>query len=89
VTCYENVLVIAESSLGEEGAYQLKYYAPDVGNVQVGWKGTDEAQEELKLIQYKQLNPEELAKVHVEALELEKHAYEVSKDVYGETVPAK
>jgi hypothetical protein len=89
VTCYENVLVIAESSLGEEGAYQLKYYAPDVGNVQVGWKGTDEAQEELKLIQYKQLNPEELAKVHVQALELEKHAYEVSKDVYGETVPAK
>ena len=87
VDCYENVLVIAESSLGEEGAYQLKYYAQGVGNVQVGWKGTDETQEELTLVEYKQLSPEELADVHAQALELEKHAYEVSKDVYGETLP--
>lgn len=87
VDCYENVLVIAESSLGEEGAYQLKYYAQGVGNVEVGWKGTDETQEELKLVEYKQLSPEELADVHAQALELEKHAYEVSKDVYGETPP--
>jgi hypothetical protein len=87
VACYENVLVIAESSLGEEGAYQLKYYAPDVGNVQVGWKGTDEAQEELKLVEYKQLTPEELADFRAQALELEKRAYEISQDIYGETSP--
>jgi hypothetical protein len=88
VGCYENVLVIAESSLRENGAYQLKYYAQGVGNVQVGWKGADETQEDLKLVEYKQLNSEELAKVHAQALELEKHAYEVSKDVYGQTKPA-
>ena len=87
VDCYENTLVIAESSLGEKGAYQLKYYAQNIGNVQVGWKGTDETQEELQLVEYKQLSPEELADVHAQALELEKHAYEVSKDVYGETSP--
>jgi hypothetical protein len=87
VDCYENVLVIAESSLGEEGAYQLKSYAQNIGNVEVGWKGTDETQEELKLVEYKELSPEELAAVHAQALELEKHAYEVSKDVYGETSP--
>jgi hypothetical protein len=88
VDCYENVLVIAESSLGEEGAYQLKYYAQGVGNIQVGWKGTDETQEELNLVEYRQLSPEELANIHSQALELEKHAYEVSPDVYGETSPA-
>jgi hypothetical protein len=87
VACYENVLVMAESSLGEEGAYQLKYYAADVGNVQVGWKGTDEAHEELKLVEYRQLTPEELAVFHAQALELEKHAYEISTDIYGQTSP--
>ena len=88
VACYENVLVIAESSLGEEGAYQLKYYAQGVGNIQVGWKGTDETQEELNLVEYRQLSQEELADIHSQALELEKHAYEVSPDVYGQTSPA-
>lgn len=88
VACYENVLVIAESSLREEGAYQLKYYAQGVGNIQVGWRGADETQEELNLAEYKQLSPEELTDIHSQALELEKHAYEVSPDVYGQTSPA-
>lgn len=88
VDCYEDVLVIAETSLGEAGAYQLKYYASGVGNIQVGWKGEDEAKEDLKLVEYMQLSPEALAKVHTQVLELEKHAYEVSKDVYGQTPPA-
>ena len=88
VSCYENVLVIAESSLREQGAYQLKYYSQGVGNIQVGWRGTDETQEELNLVEYKQLSPDELADVHSQALELEKHAYEVSPDVYGQTSPA-
>lgn len=87
LNCYENVLVIAESSLKEEGAYQLKYYGQGIGNFQVGWKGTDDTQEELKLAEYKQLSQEELADIHAQALELEKHAYEVSPDVYGETAP--
>jgi len=88
VACYENVLVIAESSLREEGAYQLKYYAQGVGNIQVGWRGTDDTQEELNLVEYKQLSSDELADINSQALELEKHAYEVSPDVYGQTFPA-
>src|SRR2546422_486457 len=37
VRCFEDVLVIAETSTGEPGAQQLKYYAHGVGNVRVGW----------------------------------------------------
>jgi hypothetical protein len=88
VDCYEDVLVNAESSLGEEGAFQLKYYARGVGEVRVGWKGEDATHEELELVEYVQLSPEELAQVREEVLELEKHAYEISKDVYAKTSPA-
>jgi hypothetical protein len=88
VDCYQDVLVIAESSLEEEDAYQLKYYAPGVGNVRVGWRGADATQEELELVELVQLSPEALAEVRAEALALEKHAYEVSQDVYGQTPPA-
>ncbi|NIN37067.1 MAG: hypothetical protein GTO60_19025, partial [Gammaproteobacteria bacterium] len=88
VDCYEDVLVIAESSLEEEDAYQLKYYAPGVGNVRVGWRGADATQEELELVEYVQLSPEALAEVRAEALELDEHAYEVSEEVYGQTPPA-
>ena len=79
--------MIAESSLGETDAYQLKYYAPSVGEVRVGWRGVDTTQEELELIELTQLSTEELAEVHAMVLELEQHAYEVSSDVYGETSP--
>lgn len=88
VDCYQDVLVNAESSLGEEGAFQLKYYARGVGEVRVGWRGADATKEELELVEYKQLSPEELAQAHAEVLEVEKHAYEVSEDVYGQTAPA-
>jgi hypothetical protein len=89
VDCYQDVLVVAESSLEEEDAYQLKYYAPGVGNVQVGWRGADATQEDLELVSYvEQLSPEALADVRAEALAMEKHAYQVSEDVYGQTPPA-
>ncbi len=88
VDCYQDVLVIAESSLDEPGIFQLKYYAPGVGNIRVGWRGEGESQEELELVDYGQLDPEALAEVRAAALELEKHAYEISPDVYGQTPPA-
>ena len=87
---FEDVLVISESS-GEEGpdAEQLKYFARGVGNIKVGWRGEGEkTQEVLELIKIKTLGPEDLAEVRAKALELEKHAYEVSKDVYAHTQPA-
>jgi hypothetical protein len=88
VDCYQDVLVIAESSREEEDAYQLKHYAPGVGNVRVGWRGADATQEELELVELVQLSPKALAEARAEALALEKHAYEISEDVYGQTPPA-
>jgi hypothetical protein len=88
VDCYEDVLIIAESSLGEKGAFQLKHYARGVGEVRVGWRGTDTSQEDLQLVEHARLDADALAKIREEALALEKHAYEVSKDVYGPTSPA-
>src|SRR5262245_7650578 len=82
--CYEDVLVIAESS-AEEGAdaEQLKYYAPGVGYVRVGWRGKREKlRETLGLVEVVKLDPEALAKARAEALELETRA-----SVYGRTPP--
>jgi hypothetical protein len=87
VDCYKDVMVIAESSLGETGAAQFKYYVPDVGEVRVNWGGLDATQEALELVEHTQLSPEALADVRAEALALEKHAYEISADVYGKTSP--
>jgi hypothetical protein len=88
VDCYKDVLVISESSLGEVDAYQLKYYARNVGEVRVGWKGEDATQEDLELIELAQLSPDELAELHAMVLEFEKSAYERSQDVYARTSPA-
>jgi hypothetical protein len=86
--CYEDVLVNAESSLGEAGAFQLKYYARGVGEVRVGWRGPDETKEELVLVEHVQLGAEDLVQIRAEVLEVENHAYAVSPDVYGQTPPA-
>ena len=85
--CYENVLVIDESSPLEPGSgHQRKYYAPGVGNVQIGAVGDPEA-ETLVLVNILQLSPEALAAAHEEALKLEKRAYQIS-EVYRHTRPA-
>ena len=86
--CYEGVVVIDETSKAEPDAHQLKYYAPAVGNIKVDWKGEDQTQETLELTEVNQLTADELAEAHAEALKEEKHAYEVSKDIYGQTSPA-
>lgn len=83
VDCYEDVLITEEFSQKEPDAFQLKYYAPGVGNVRVGWRGDDAAIEELELVEYKQLSPDELAAVHEAARELEQSALKNSKEVYA------
>src|SRR5918992_5914643 len=63
VDCYENVLVTEEFNPSEPGAYQLKYYAPGVGNIRVGWRGEkEEERETLERIEFQRLSPEALAK---------------------------
>jgi hypothetical protein len=87
--CYEDVLVTEEFERNKPGAFQLKYYAPDVGNVRVGWRGNkEEEREKLALVELVHLDDEALARLREQVLELEKRAYEVSKDVYGRTPPA-
>jgi hypothetical protein len=88
VDCYEDVLVIAETSASEPDAEQLKYYARGVGNVRVGWQGAGETtQETLELVEVTELSPAALADAREKSLAIEKHAYEVSKSVYGQTPP--
>ena len=89
VDCYEDVLVTREFSRDEPGAYQLKYYAPGVGNVRVGWGGPNEAEHEvLVLTDLVQLDDDALAEARKKALEQEARAYENSPAAYGETAPA-
>ncbi len=89
VDCYEDVLVIEEFERNKPGAYQLKYYAPGVGDIRVGWRGPEEEEKEgLDLVKDERLGPEALAKARADALKLEKRAYEI-KDYYGKTQPAK
>jgi hypothetical protein len=88
VECYENVLVTEEFNPDEPGSFQLKYYAPGVGNVRVGWRGEKEEEKEtLELADYQHLSPEALTKVRKEAMEMDRRAYERS-EVYRETPPA-
>ena len=88
VGCFEDVLVTEEFSQSEPDAFQVKYYAPGIGNVRVGWRGEDASHEELELTEYTQLNPDELTEIREAALALETHAYEISKEVYDQTMPS-
>ena len=86
-SCYDNVLVTDEwSPLEPSQGHQRKSYASGVGNIAIGATGS--SGEVLELVAIVQLSPGGLARVHREALKLEKRAYRIS-DVYGETPPAK
>jgi len=89
VNCYEDVLVIEEFERNKPGAYQLKFYAPGVGDIRVGWRGPEEEEKEgLDLVKDVRLSTEALAKARTDALKLEKRAYAI-KDYYSKTQPAK
>jgi len=84
--CYDNVLVTEEFERNKPEAFQLKYYAPGVGNVRVGWRGAKEEENEtLELVRVVHLERQQLADVRAGALALEERAYRVSKDVYART----
>lgn len=81
--CYEDVLVIDEFEPPKPGAHQLKYYAPGVGYVRVGFRGDDPERETLELVRLEQLSAEALADARAEARQIEARAY-----LYGRTPPA-
>jgi hypothetical protein len=83
------VLIIDETSQSEPGAHQLKLFSRGTGNIKVDWRGADQTQEILELLEVVQLTPEQAAEIHARALEEERHAYQVSPDVYGQTPPSK
>lgn len=85
--CYEDVLVIDEFARDDPGAHQLKYYAPGVGNVRVGWRGNDPDKEVLVLVKVRHLGKAALAKVRAKALAFEERAYRLAKGAYGHTAP--
>ena len=71
---YEGVLVTEEYNEEETSAIQLKYYAPGIGVVRVGWDGTDESKETLLMVHTEELSPAKLDAASKGALELEKRA---------------
>ena len=71
---YKGVLVVEEYDEEEVTAIQLKYYAPEVGVVRVGWDGTDPGKEVLVLVRTEELSPERLEAASMGALELETRA---------------
>lgn len=88
--CYDGVLVTDEFNPDEPDSHQLKYYAPGVGVVRVGWAGALEAsQETLELVRVVQLDEAALAEIRDAALALEAHALEISPDMYAQTEPLK
>jgi hypothetical protein len=90
VKCYTDVLVIEEFEKGVPGVFHLKYYAPKVGLVKVGWRGANEEEKEtLALVKRQHLSSKELANARKSALNLDNRAYKRSADVYGKTPPAK
>jgi hypothetical protein len=81
--CYEDVLVTEEFEPLKPGAFQLKFYAPDVGYVRVGWRGAKEQEREvLVLTEIRHLDQAAMEKVHAEAFAMEDRG-----NVYGLTVP--
>ncbi len=80
--CYKNVLVV------EEGG-EHKYFAPGVGHIRTEPTEKGGEQEVEELINFTQLSPRALRELSTEVLKLDKHAAEVSKDVFGSSSPAK
>ncbi len=90
VKCYKDVLVTEEFEQGVAGVFHLKYYAPKVGLVRVGWRGAKEVEKEtLKLVKHQQLSGAALANARKQALKLDRNAYKRSAAVYGSTPKAK
>jgi hypothetical protein len=81
--CFDDVLVTEEFEPTKRGAFQLKFYAPGVGNVRVGWRGPNEDEREvLVLAEIRHLDADAMSEVRDRALAMEARAV-----VYGLTSP--
>jgi hypothetical protein len=86
--CYEDVVVTRETNPEEPAdGFQLKYYAPEVGNIRAAPRGGKE-KEILVLIKVRKLGPKEMDEVRREAMKLDKRAYRSRPAVWSDTAPA-
>ena len=86
--CYEDVLITDETNPEEpDDGHQLKYYAPDVGNIQAAPGRGGVEREVLELTKFARLDEGALESANKAALEMERRAYRERKDVYGKTPP--
>ena len=85
---FKDVLVIKETAATEGDAFQLKFYAKGVGNIKVGWLGSDKTKETLDLVRIQKLDTKAMDALRAQALKLEQSAYINSKNVYAKTAPA-
>jgi uncharacterized protein YbaA (DUF1428 family) len=86
--CYDDVVVTRETNpLEPNDGFQLKYYAPGIGNTRAAPRGGTE-KEILVLIKVRKLGAQEMDEVRREALTLDKRAYRSQPDVWGDTPPA-
>ena len=87
--CYEDVLVTDETNpLEPQDGHQLKYYAPNVGNIRAAPGKGGKEKEVLVLVKVAKISPAELAHARREALKLDRRAYRSAKAVWGATPPA-
>ncbi len=85
--CYDDVVVTRETNPDEPAdGFQLKYYAPGVGNTRAAPRGGKE-KEILVLIKTRKLGAREMDEVRREARKLDTRAYRSQKDLWGQTPP--
>jgi hypothetical protein len=86
--CYGDVLITDETNPEEpQDGHQLKYYAPEVGNIEAAPGRGGKEREILELTKFTRLSPGALEFANKEALRIEKRGYAKRKDVYGKTPP--
>ncbi len=85
VDCYDDVLVLVESSGEEVEVEQLKYYARGVGNIRVQWRGkNDKDHHSFTLTKIEMLDGKGLAEIRASALALDKKGIAGNK-MYAQT----
>jgi hypothetical protein len=86
--CYVNGIVTEEFSREEPNAFQLKYYAPGIGNTRVDFSGQDPKKEKLELTRFTQLDKAGLDETRAKVLEHEQRAKQHSRAVWAQLPPA-
>jgi hypothetical protein len=84
--CYDDVLITDETNPAEPNdGHQLKYYAPEVGNIRAAPGKGGKEREVLLLVEVRKLDAGELAEIRRKAVTLDNRAYRSKPNVWGQT----